>query len=167
MSRFAPELQRLLLIRGIARALAPLAVLWGILDWMLVDWRLYGHPKWGLIYALLTFNYVIVYVISWVAPAMLQGPWRIRPFQTFVLLGNAVLLPIVFKRTFGRLPWGFIGMTLLFFVGLYAATAILFYLQDKLPMHSIFVARRGGAMPTRPKRRERKAATPEAPGSTS
>jgi hypothetical protein len=72
----------------------------------------------------------------------LQGPWRVRSWQTFLLLINAFVLPIVFKRTFGRLPWGFIAITVLFFVGLYIATYILFYLQDKVPMGTLFSARK-------------------------
>ena len=50
MPRFSPELTRLLLIRGIARGLTPLAVLWGIYDW----WRIDGTCS--LIFALLTLN---------------------------------------------------------------------------------------------------------------
>ena len=85
---------------------------------------------------------MLVYVLSWVAPAVMNGPWRIRPWQTFVLLLNAVVLPVVFDRRFGRLPWGFILVTGLFLVGLYAATAIHFHLSSRLPMASIFAARR-------------------------
>ena len=136
MSRFSPQLTRLLVIRGIARALAPVAVLWGIYDWYWV------RPLYALIFGLLTFNYVIVYILTWVAPPLLNGPWRIRAWQTFVLLINAVALPIAFYRTHGRVPWGFIAITLLFFVGLYAATWIHFYMQDKLPMAGAFHARK-------------------------
>lgn len=142
MSKLSLELSRLLVIRGVARALAPLAVLWGIADWLLIDWR------YGLIYAALTINYVIVYILSWVASGLMQGPWRVRAFQTFILIINFFLLPIVFRRTFGRLPWGFIAINVLFFIGLYAAAAILMYLQEKLPMRSIFMARKAGVLPT-------------------
>lgn len=142
MPRFSPQLTRLLLIRGIARALAPVAVLWGIYDWYKI------RPLYGLIFAALSFNYVIVYALSWIAPALLNGPWRIRPWQTFVLLINAFVLPIAFYRRFnGHLPWGFIVVTFLFFVGLYVATAILFYLQDRLPMGGLFAARRMAVKP--------------------
>jgi len=136
LTRFSPELTRCLLIRGIARGLTPLAVLWGIYDW----WQINGTCS--LIFTLLTINYVLVYILSWVAPAALNGPWRIRPWQTFVLLLNAIVLPVVFNHSFGRLPWGFILVTGLFLVGLYAATAIHFHLNNRLPMASIFAARR-------------------------
>ncbi len=141
MGRLSPQLARLLLIRGVARALTPVAVLWGVCDWWLV------RPLYAVIFAALTLNYVLVYILGWVAPAALNGPWRIRPWQTFVLLINAFVLPIVFKKTFGVLPWGFIIITVLFFIGLYAGTAILFYMQDRLPMGGIFHARRGGVPP--------------------
>jgi hypothetical protein len=136
LSKFSPQLTRLLLIRGVARALAPVAVIWGIYDWYLV------RPLYALIFGLLTFNYVLVYILTWVAPQLLNGPWRIRAWQTFVLLINAVVLPIAFYRTFGRVPWGFILITLLFFMGLFAATWIHFYMQDKLPMAGAFGARK-------------------------
>lgn len=144
MSRLSPELSRLLVIRGLARALAPIAVLWGIYDW----WTI--HPLYALIFALLAGNYILVYILSWVAPGALNGPWRIRPWQTFVLLINAVLLPIVFKRTHGELPWGFIAITVLFVIGLYVGTYILLYLNERLPMAGIFMARRGGMIPSAP-----------------
>ncbi len=137
-----PQLTRLLLIRGVARAIAPIYVLWGIYDWWTVS------PTYALVFALLSFNYVIVYVLSWIAPALMAGPWRIRPWQTFVLLINAFLLPVVFRQAHGRLPWGFIAATVVFMIGLYTATAILFYLNERLPMSSIFMAKRGGIPPS-------------------
>jgi len=137
LSQLSPQLKRLLVIRGVARSLAPILVFWGIHDWWVI------HPLYGIIFALLTLNYVVVYVMTWIPnPALLQGPWRIRPWQTLLLLINAVLLPIVFKQRFGRLPWGFIAISILFFIGLYVATYILFYLQDRVPMGSIFAARK-------------------------
>lgn len=168
MSRFSSHLTRLLIIRGVARALAPIAVLWGIYDWYFFDCL--GAPSippprfpWhALIFALLAGNYVIVYVLSWVAPALLNGPWRIRPWQTFVLLINAFLLPIQFKRYFGHLPWGFIAVTLLFFIGLYVGTAIYFYLQDHLPMGHAFAARKAAqAPPAQPSSTQPLSDTPE------
>ena len=147
MARFSPQLTRLLVIRGIARALAPVAVLWGIYDWYLFA-RLAVPPRFpwhALVFALLTANYVLVYILTWVAPAALNGPWRIRPWQTFVLLINAFLLPIQFYRHFGTLPWGFIIITLLFLIGLYVATAIYFYLQNRLPMAGVFAVRKAAA----------------------
>ena len=140
MARFTPELTRLLLIRGIARAITPIAILWGIFDWWLIDWM------YGLIFGLVTLNYVLIYVLSWLAPAAMNGPWRIRPWQTFVLIINAFALPIVFRSAFGRLPWGFIVITVLFFIGLYTATAVHFHLQQRLPMAGIFAGRRARAL---------------------
>ena len=99
MSNLSPKLTWLLIIRGITRAITPIAILWGLYDWWLID-------RWyAAIFGILTLNYVLVYILSWVAPAMLNGPWRIRPWQTFVLILNAFLLPIMFKRQFGALPW--------------------------------------------------------------
>lgn len=144
MPRFSPQLTRLLLIRGVARAIAPLAVLWGIYDWYVYarDGNPPQFPWHALLFAALAGNFVIVYVLSWVAPAALNGPWRIRPWQTFVLLINAFLLPIAFYRRSGALPWGFILITVLFFIGLYVATAIWFYLQNRLPAAAGFAARK-------------------------
>ncbi len=149
MARFSPELTRLLLIRGVARALAPIAVLWGIYDWYCFD-RLAVPPRFpwhALVFAVLAGNYVLVYILSWVAPTALNGPWRIRPWQTFVLLINMFWLPIQFYRYFGSPPYGFILVTLLFFIGLYVATAILFHLQDHLPMATAFALRKARAAP--------------------
>jgi len=136
VAKFSPQLTKMLLIRGIARALGPIAILWGIFDWWLIN------PLYSLIFSLLTLNYVLIYILSWVAPAAMNGPWRIRSWQTFVLIINAFALPIVFRNTFGQMPWGFITITLLFFVGLYASTVIYFQLNERLPMSSIFAARR-------------------------
>lgn len=135
--KLSPRLTRLLLIRGIARALAPVAVLWGIWDWWQVDWI------YALIFAALSFNYVIVYALSWIAPAAQNGPWRIRPWQTFILFINAFVLPIAFYRTQGSVPWGFIAVTFLFFVGLYAGMAIMLHLYRSMPMANFFAAQKG------------------------
>jgi hypothetical protein len=136
MTRFSSQLTRLLLVRGFARAITPVAVIWAIYDWYWVK------PLYALIFGLLTANYVLVYILTWVAPSLLNGPWRIRPWQTFVLILNAFVLPITFYRHLGRVPWGFVAITLLFFVGLYLATVIHFYLQSRLPMAGIFAARK-------------------------
>jgi hypothetical protein len=138
LAKFSSQLTRLLVIRGVARAIMPIFVIWGIYDWYLV------RPLYALIFALLSTNYILVYAISWTAPHLLNGPWRIRPWQTFVLLGSAIALPIIYKRHFGQQPWGYIAMSILMVVGLYVATAILFHLNDRLPMGGIFMARRGG-----------------------
>lgn len=144
MARFSPQLTRLLLIRGIARSITPIAVLWGILDWYAFD-RLAVPPRFpwhALVFALLTGNYILVYILVWVAPNLLNGPWRVRPWQTFVLLINLFFLPIQYYRHTGQILYGFVFVTLLFFVGLYIATAIHFYIQDKLPMAGAFFLRR-------------------------
>ena len=137
---FSPRLARLLFIRGLCRAIPPLAVLWAIYDWSLI------RAGYAAAFGLLTFNYVIVYILVWVAPHLLNGPWRIRPWQTFVLLANALLLPIVFYREFEALPWGFVAITAAMVAALYVSTAIFFHLQDRLPMASVFTARRGGML---------------------
>jgi hypothetical protein len=82
-----------------------------------------------------------------VAPALLNGPWRIRPWQTFVLLINFVALPITFYRLRGVVPWYFLAVNFLFLIGLYVATFIMYYLNNRLPMSNIFMARRGGMLP--------------------
>jgi hypothetical protein len=140
-THLSPRLARLLFIRGVSRAVPPVAVLWALYDWYLVN------PLYAALFGLLTLNYVLVYVLVWVAPHRLNGPWRVRAWQTFVLLINALLLPIVFHRTFGVWPWGFIMITIAMVVALYVATAILFHLQDRLPMAGLFAARRGGVIP--------------------
>ena len=149
MPQFSVRLTRLLLIRGAARAMVPLAILWGIYDWYLFD-RLAVPPRFplrALVFALLTWNYVLIYVLGFVAPGALNGPWRIRPWQTFVLLINAFWLPIQYIRHFHQVPWGFILVTLLFIVGLYVGTAIGFHLQEKLPMVGAFASRKGTHQP--------------------
>ncbi len=142
---FSFELYRLLLIRGIARALAPIAVLTSIVHWWLISWV---H---GLVFAALTINYVLVYALMWISPPLTNGPWRVRAWQTFVLLINVFALPIVWYRHRGTVPWIFIAVNILFFVGLFAATKIMFYFQERLPMGQIFAARKGDAtMPPPP-----------------
>ncbi len=143
-TNFSPQLARLLFIRGVCRAVLPIAVLWGIYDWYWI------RPLYAIVFALLTGNYVLMYVFSWVAPHLLRGPWTIRPIQTWMLLVNAVLLPIVFYRTRGRWPWGFIAMQILMVAALYVATAIMFYLNKRLPMSNLFQTRRGGLIPPPP-----------------
>jgi len=141
MPKYSEKLNRLLLVRGLARAVLPLAVLWGLYDWCLINWW------YGVIFGALTLNYVLVYILNWVAPAYLNGPWRIRPWQTFIFIINAFLLPYVFWKEFQALPWGFIGITVLSFISLYVSTAILFYFNERMPMSSIFFSRRGGMIP--------------------
>ena len=140
-THFSPRLARLLFIRGLSRAVPPIAVLWALYDWYLIE------PWYAALFGLLTLNYVLVYIFVWVAPHLLNGPWRVRAWQTFVLLINALLLPITFYRTFGAWPWGFIAITVMMVVALYVSTAIFFHLQSRLPMGSLFTARRGGIIP--------------------
>jgi hypothetical protein len=147
MTRLSPHLTRLLIIRGIVRALAPLAVVWGIYDWYCYD-RVAIPPRlpWhALVFALLAGSYIVVYILNWVAPDLRHGPWRVRPWHTFVLLINFFLLPIQFYRHALGFPWGFVAINILFFVGLYVATAIMFYFQDHLPMAAIWAARKAAA----------------------
>jgi hypothetical protein len=145
MAQFSPQLTRLLLIRGAVRAITPIFILWGILDWYAFD-RGAEPPRFpyrALIFALLTGNYILVYILTWTAPNLLNGPWRVRPWQTFVLLINVFLLPIQYYYYFHVVLYGYIAISVLFFVGLYVATAILFHLKDKLPMAGIFAMRKG------------------------
>ena len=135
------KLQNLLFVRGLARQIVPVAVLWSAMDWYLVK------PVCGVIFLLLTGNYVLVWLLSWVAKSLLNGPWRVRPWQTLVLLLNFVSLPIVYYFVHGEVVWGFLGINALLFAGLYASTAILMYFGEHLPMSPIFAASRGVALP--------------------
>ncbi len=152
-TNFSPQLARLLLIRGICRAVLPIAVLWGIYDWWWI------RPLYAIIFALLTGNYLLMYVFSWVAPHLLGGPCAIRPIQTWILLVNAVVLPIAFYRTWGRWPWFFIAVQVLMVAALYVATAIMFYFNKRLPMSTVFQVRRGGLIPPPPKPQQPPAST--------
>lgn len=62
------KLQNLLFVRGLARQIVPLAVLWSAMDWYLVK------PVCGVIFLLLTGNYVLVWLLGWVAKSLLNGP---------------------------------------------------------------------------------------------
>ena len=126
----------MLLIKGFSRFLLPFSVLWGIVDWLFVS------PWMALAYAALAGNYILVYALSWTAPALMNGPWRIRAPQTFILLANAVALPIMFNSARGRLPWGFIAITVLAFAALIASTAIHMHLHERLPADAAFAARK-------------------------
>jgi hypothetical protein len=144
---FSPQLTRLLLIRGIVRAITPIFILWGILDWYAYD-RIAEPPRFplhALIFTLLTGNYILVYILTWTAPTLINGPWRVRPWQTFILLFNIFFLPIQWYRHCHGVLWGYIAISVLFIAGLYIATAILFHLQDKLPMAGVFAHRKAQA----------------------
>jgi hypothetical protein len=144
MAKRSSRLTGLLTIRWLARALAPVVVIWAIVDWWRIDWKL------GVGFGLLTGNYVLVYILGSIAPPLMVGPWRIRPWQTFILLLNTIALPIAHYSALGSVPWGFVIISVLFLVGLYASTMILFYINEKLPMAGLFAARRAGILPGRP-----------------
>jgi len=114
------------------RVIVPVGVLWGIYDWCWIS------PFYGLIYGLLTFNYVLALFFVVARSPQINGPLRIRPIQTFILLINAFALPIFFYRTFGQVPWFFILICLLMVAGLYAGAVTHMYFMEKLPMASLF-----------------------------
>jgi hypothetical protein len=142
------KLSWLLIIRGIARLITPIYVLWGIVDWYDV------HPVAAVVFGALTFNYVIVYVLQWVARSLVNGPWRIQPWQSFVLLINVIALPVTYRIRLGHVPWAFVAVGILFVIGLYVGTVIYFYIQQRAPMADIFARRRSaeqaGGQPAKP-----------------
>lgn len=136
MARFSSKLTAILLIRGTLRAVLPLYVIWSIVAWaLLVPWV-------AVVFAALTWNYVFVYLMSWFAPPFMAGWWRVRPIQTFVLLGNIIALPIVHYQMRGKLPWPFLGWSLLLIIALYVSTILQIYLQKTLPMGTVFAAKK-------------------------
>lgn len=141
MRQFSPGLRRLLITKGVCRAGPPLYVIWSFVDWCRVDWR------YAVGFTSLTLNYVIVYALTWTAPALMDGPWRIRPWQTMVLLANAIVLPIMFWRAHGSLPWIFLAATLLCAASLYIGAAIYIHLNQKLPGSVMFAAKRDPRLP--------------------
>lgn len=122
----------MLRVRVAGRVIVPVGVLWGIFDWFRIA------PLYGLIYGLLTFNYVLTLFFLVTRSPHINGPLRIRPIQTFILLINAFALPIVFYRTFGVVTWFFILVCLLMVAGLYAGAVTHMYFMEKLPMASLF-----------------------------
>ena len=134
--QLSPKLYRLLIIRGLARAAGPLVVIWGIYDWATIDW------KYALIFGALTFNFALAFAFAFVAPALLGGILRVRPWQTFIFIGNAFLLPMVYRNHYGHLPWGFIAVMVLFFVAMYVSTVIYLYLQNLMPNAGLFFPKR-------------------------
>ncbi|HOA73545.1 MAG TPA: hypothetical protein PL151_12005 [Phycisphaerae bacterium] len=139
--RLSPGLGRLLFIKGVCRAGPPVYVLWSIVEWCRVDWR------YAIVFGALTLNYVLVYALTWTYPALMQGPWRVRPWQTLLLLANAVVLPIMFWRTRGHLPWIFFVAAVFCAACLYIGTAIYIHLNEKLPMGAVFAKTRDPALP--------------------
>jgi hypothetical protein len=135
------KLDSLLFIRGLARQVVPVAIVWSAWDWYRVS------PYWAVVFLVLTGNYLLVWVFSWVAPSLLNGPWRIRPWQTLILIANFVALPIMFYRLYGEIVWGFLAINLLLFISLIVSTAILVYLGDKLPANQAFALERGMGLP--------------------
>ncbi|MFQ6048043.1 MAG: hypothetical protein ACE5K7_01605 [Phycisphaerae bacterium] len=140
MKRLSAKLGALLLVRGALRPLAPITVIWGVVAWWFVA------PMAAAVYALLTGNYVVVYVLTWVRPAAIHGPWRVRAVQTFVVLANSFAIPIVYYWRGWSLPWGFVVMSVIYHAGLVASTYILLYLQQRLPMVSVFSRQRSALL---------------------
>jgi hypothetical protein len=128
MRERSQKLGTLLFVRGLARQVVPVAVVWSAIDWWLV------RPAYGVVFLVLTFNYLITWALNWVAPTYLNGPWRVRPWQTLILLANMISLPIVFYRVYGQIVWGFIVVNVLLIISLYVGTAIMLYFNEKLPM---------------------------------
>lgn len=141
MRRLSSKLTWLLFIKGVCRAGPPLFVLWSIFEWARVDWR------YALGFGTLTINYVLVYVLTWTAPALMQGPWRVRPWQTLLLAANAIVFPLVFRADRGHLPWAFIAAALLCLASLYVGTAIYLHINQKLPMSTVFASQRKSPLP--------------------
>jgi len=142
MRSFSSKLTVILLTRGVARFVAPVAICWGIYDWT------YVHPLYALGYGLLTFNYVLVYIFIWVAPAHINGLFRVRAWQTFVVLGSMILLPILYYRKLGAVPWGFLGISFLFILALIAGTVVIIYLNQRLPLGPAFARQRPYQFPS-------------------
>lgn len=141
MRRLSPTLTWLLFIKGVSRLGPPLFVLWSIVEWCRVDWH------YAVVFGALTINYVIVYVLTWTAPPLMQGPWRVRPWQTLLLFANAIVLPVMFRRVHGHLPWIFIAAAILCAASLYIGAAIYLHLNEKLPMGSVFEKTRNPDLP--------------------
>jgi hypothetical protein len=122
----------MLRVRVAARVIVPVGVVWGVYDWFWI------HPVCAIIYGLLTFNYVLALFFVVTRSPQINGPLRIRPIQTFILLINAFVLPIVYYRTYGVVPWFFILVCLLMAAGLYAGVVTHIYFMQKLPMAPLF-----------------------------
>ena len=132
LARFSPKLKWLLRLRAAGRVIVPLTVLWGVYDWFRIA------PLYGIIYALLTFNYVLALLFILTRSPQINGPLRVRPIQTFILLINAFALPIVFYKTIGLVPWFFITVCILMVASLYVGTVTHLYFMQKLPMAAVF-----------------------------
>jgi len=124
------KLVTLLAIRALARLCAPILVVWLVVE----AWPLPPQPLWGVLAIVLFGNYVAVYVLTWVAPHHLDGIWRFRPIQGFVLLGACVAIPIVHVQTGRGVPWLFVGVAVLYHVGLIVAIWVHLYLHHRSPL---------------------------------
>jgi hypothetical protein len=129
-----------MVVRGALRVLAPITVVWGIAAW----WFVGALP--AVMYGLLVWNYVLVYILTWTAPKAIHGPWRVRPVQTFIVLGNSFVLPWMYYARGWPLPWGFLAMCIVYHIALFVSTYILLYLQEHLPMGGIFAQQRTGLL---------------------
>jgi len=129
----------LLAVRASLRILAPITVIWGVVAWSFVGW------PYAVGYAAVTWNYVLVFMLTWIARTAMQGPWRVRPIQTFIVLANSFVLPWVYYHRGWALPWGFVGMCVGYHVGLVISTYIFLYLRERLPMASVFAPQREAA----------------------
>lgn len=163
MARFSPKLTAILLTRGTLRAVLPIYVIWSTVSWALVV------PWVAVVFAALTWNYVFVYLMSWFAPPFMNGWWRVRPIQTFILLGNIIALPIVRYQRLGSLPWLFMAWSVVLIVALYVSTVLQMYLQRVLPMGSVFAAKKAAAArasigPQATKRKKSEQTTQRSPG---
>jgi len=135
----SPKLATLLAIRASLRVLAPITVIWGVVAWSFVGW------PYAVVYGALTWNYVLVFLLTWIARTAMQGPWRVRPIQTFIVLANSFIVPWMYYRRGWALPWGFVGMCVVYHIGLVISTYVFLYLRDKLPMAAVFAPQREAA----------------------
>ena len=142
MRERSQKLGTLLFVRGLARQVMPVAIVWSAIDWWLV------RPIYAVVFLVLTFNYLIVWALNWIAPAHLSGPWRVRPWQTLILLANMISLPVVYYRVHGQIVWGFIAVNVLLIISLYVGTAIMLYFNEKMPMPGTLRQQPAGASTT-------------------
>ena len=135
----SPKLTMLLAIRASLRILAPITVIWGVVAWSFAGW------PYAVVYAALTWNYVLVFLLTWIARTAMQGPWRVRPIQTFIVLANSFVLPWMYYHRGWALPWGFVGMCVVYHIGLAVSTYIFLYLRDRTPIGAVFAPQREAA----------------------
>lgn len=137
--RRSPKLLALLVIRGTARFLIAFYVAWSLSGW-------FGISVWaGVVFALLTWNYLFTYVVGWFSPAVLGGPLRVRPWQSFVLFANALVFPVAEYAVHGRIPWFFLLVVAACVAGMVAAVTVLRYMQERMPLGRVLAAAPGGS----------------------